>query len=99
MIERAYRLGEALGLAVWGMDEAGPYTTTPYPGTSWQLQSHPKRYPHEYPRNGTAKMLTLLSVNWVKTPTFQVGRFQRPLEFVGGFLNYRDPAYSAKGGV
>jgi hypothetical protein len=59
MIERAYRLGEALGLAVWGMDEAGPYTTTPYPGTSWQVQIHPKRYPHEYPRNGTAKMLTL----------------------------------------
>jgi hypothetical protein len=59
MIERAYQLGEALGLAVWGMDEAGPYTTTPYPGTSWQVQTHPKRYPHEYPRDGTAKMLTL----------------------------------------
>ena len=41
------------------MDEAGPYTTTPYPGTSWQAVLHPKRYPHEYPRNGTAKMLTL----------------------------------------
>jgi hypothetical protein len=41
------------------MDEAGPYTTTPYPGTSWQLELHPKRYPHEYPRDGTAKMLTL----------------------------------------
>jgi hypothetical protein len=41
------------------MDEAGPYTTTPYPGTNWQEQLHPKRYPHEYPRNGTAKMLTL----------------------------------------
>jgi hypothetical protein len=41
------------------MDEAGPYTTTPYPGSSWQLELHPKRYPHEYPRNGTAKMLTL----------------------------------------
>jgi len=59
MIERAYQVGEALGLAVWGMDEAGPYTTTPYPGTSWQLRAHPKRYPHEYPRDGTAKMLTL----------------------------------------
>jgi transposase len=44
---------------VWGTDEAGPYTTTPYPGASWQLEQHPKRYPHEYPRNGTAKMLTL----------------------------------------
>lgn len=52
-------MGEALGLAVWGTDEAGPYTTTPYPGASWQLELHPKRYPHEYPRNGTAKMLTL----------------------------------------
>jgi hypothetical protein len=52
-------VGEALGLAVWGMDEAGPYTTTPYPGTNWQLELHPKRYPHEYPRDGTAKMLTL----------------------------------------
>jgi hypothetical protein len=52
-------VGEALGLAVWGTDEAGPYTTTPYPGASWQLELHPKRYPHEYPRNGTAKMLTL----------------------------------------
>jgi hypothetical protein len=41
------------------MDEAGPYTTTPYPGSRWQLQLHPNRYPHEYPRNGTAKMLTL----------------------------------------
>ena len=59
MIERAYQLGEAQGLAVWGMDEAGPYTTTPYPGSTWQVQDHAKRYPHEYPRNGTAKMLTL----------------------------------------
>jgi hypothetical protein len=41
------------------MDEAGPYTTTPYPGTSWQVELHPQRYPHEYPRNGTAKLLTL----------------------------------------
>ena len=41
------------------MDEAGPYSTTPYPGTRWQLRLHPQRYPHEYPRNGTAKMLTL----------------------------------------
>jgi hypothetical protein len=47
MIERAYRFGEALGLAVWGMDEAGPYTTTPYPGSSWHQQQHPKRYPHQ----------------------------------------------------
>lgn len=52
-------MGEALGLAVWGMDEAGPYTTTPYPSASWQLEWPPKRYPHEYPRHGTAKLLTL----------------------------------------
>jgi hypothetical protein len=41
------------------MDEAGPYSATPYAGTSWHLQLHPKAYPHEYIRNGTAKMLTL----------------------------------------
>ena len=59
MIERAYLWGEALGLAVWGMDEAGPYSATPYAGSSWQLELHPKTYPHEYIRQGTAKMLTL----------------------------------------
>jgi hypothetical protein len=47
MIEPAYRFGEALGVAVWGMDEAGPYTTTPSPGSSWHQQQHPKRYPHQ----------------------------------------------------
>jgi DDE superfamily endonuclease len=41
------------------MDEAGPYSATPVEGTSWHLQLHPKTYPHEYIRNGTAKMLTL----------------------------------------
>lgn len=59
MIERAYLWGEALGLAVWGMDEAGPYSATPSAGSSWQLQLHPKTYPHEYIRHGTAKLLTL----------------------------------------
>jgi hypothetical protein len=59
LIERAYLWGEALGLAVWGMDEAGPYSATPYAGTSWHLQLHPKTYPHEYIRQGTAKLLTL----------------------------------------
>ena len=59
MIERAYVWGEALGLAVWGLDEAGPYSATPYAGTSWHLPLHPKEYPHEYIRHGTAKMLTL----------------------------------------
>jgi hypothetical protein len=41
------------------MDEAGPYSATPYAGTRWQLRLHPKVYPHEYIRHGTAKMLTL----------------------------------------
>lgn len=48
-----------MGLAVWVEDEAGPYQTVPYPGESWQPASHPVQQPHEYIRNGTAKMLTL----------------------------------------
>jgi hypothetical protein len=48
-----------MGLAVWVEDEAGPYQTVPYPGESWQPESHPVQQPHEYIRNGTAKMLTL----------------------------------------
>ena len=59
MIERAYRLAEELGIAVWCEDEAGPYQTKPYLGSSWQPEGHPARYPHEYQRNGTAKMMTL----------------------------------------
>ena len=59
MIERAYLEGEALGLAVWGEDEAGPYQTKPYPGQSWQPEGHPAHYPHEYVRTGTAKIMTL----------------------------------------
>jgi hypothetical protein len=47
-----------MGLAVWVEDEAGPYQTVPYPGGSWQLEAHPVQQPHEYIRNGTAKMLT-----------------------------------------
>lgn len=58
MIERAYQLGETLGLAVWGADEAGPYSTVPYPGNQWQPEGQPGRSPHEYPREGTAKLLT-----------------------------------------
>ena len=41
------------------MDEAGPFQTVPYPGSSWQAEGEPLRYPHEYIRDGTAKMLTL----------------------------------------
>lgn len=48
-----------MGLAVWVEDEAGPYQTGPYSGESWQPESHPALQPHEYIRNGTAKMLTL----------------------------------------
>jgi len=48
-----------MGLAVWVEDEAGPYQTVPCPGESWQPEGHPVRQPHEYIRNGTAKMLTL----------------------------------------
>lgn len=59
MIESAYLVGEQLGLAVWGEDEAGPYQTKPYPGQSWQPVGEPARYDHEYIRNGTAKLLTL----------------------------------------
>jgi transposase len=59
VIERAYRLGEALGLSVWNEDEAGPFQTLPYPGYQWQPEGRPARYSHEYIRNGTAKLLTL----------------------------------------
>jgi len=59
LIELAYRVAEALGIQLWCQDEAGPYQTIPYPGASWQAQGHPHLQPHEYIRNGTAKMLTL----------------------------------------
>jgi hypothetical protein len=49
-----------MGLAVWNEDEAGPYQAIPQPGESWQPVMQPKRYPHEYVRKGTAKLLTLL---------------------------------------
>ena len=59
MIERAYRLAEESGLALWCEDEAGPYQTKPYLGSSWQPEGYPARHPREYQRNGTAKMMTL----------------------------------------
>jgi transposase len=59
LIEAAYTLGEQLGLAVWTEDEAGPFQTVPYPGTSWQPAGEPVHQPHEYQRAGTAKLLTL----------------------------------------
>ena len=59
MIERAYRVGEALGLQVWTQDEAGPYQAIPQPGPSWRPEGEPAHRPHEYIRGGTAKLLTL----------------------------------------
>ena len=46
-------------MATWTVDQAGPYMTRPYAGQSWQPEEHPARLPHEYVRQGTAKMLTL----------------------------------------
>lgn len=60
MIERAYRQGEQLGLAVWNQDEAGPFSTLPYEGDTWEEDGQPCRQAHEYLPNGTAKLLTLL---------------------------------------
>jgi len=59
LIEKAYRTGETLGLAVWTMDQAGPFQTVAYPGSSWEPVGHPKHRAHEYIRTGTAKLLTL----------------------------------------
>jgi hypothetical protein len=59
LIEDAYRTGEAMGLAVWCTDQAGPFQAVPQPGQSWRPEGRPARQPHEYLRNGTAKALTL----------------------------------------
>ncbi|GAC1448941.1 MAG: hypothetical protein PVS3B1_34970 [Ktedonobacteraceae bacterium] len=59
MIELAYQVAEATGLPVWCQDEAGPYATRPQPGESWQPEGHPKLQPHEYLRDGGAKLMTL----------------------------------------
>ncbi len=48
-----------MGLPVWCTDQAGPFQTMPYPGQSWQPEGEPARQPHEYLRDGTAKVLTL----------------------------------------
>ena len=52
-------MGEAMGLPVWCTDQAGPFQTVPYPGRSWEPEGEPARQPHEYLRDGTAKVLTL----------------------------------------
>jgi len=59
LIEQAYRTAERLGLVVWTTDQAGPFQTVAYPGSSWEPMGHPKHRAHEYIRNGTAKLLTL----------------------------------------
>jgi hypothetical protein len=59
LIEDAYLTGEAIGLAVWCTDQAGPFQTVPQPGQSWRPEGNPARQPHEYLRDGTAKILTL----------------------------------------
>jgi hypothetical protein len=59
LIEDAYLKGEAMGLPVWCTDQAGPFRTVPHPGPSWRPEGDPARQPHEYLRDGTAKILTL----------------------------------------
>jgi hypothetical protein len=59
LIEHAYRLSSEAGIAVWCQDEAGPYSTAPYQGQSWQQQEKPQQQSHEYLPDGTAKLLTL----------------------------------------
>lgn len=44
---------------MWCEDEAGPYQAIPQSGHSWQPTGLPERYPHEYLRGGTAKLLML----------------------------------------
>lgn len=46
-------------MVVWCADEAGPYQAIPQPGASWQPSGEPARYPHQYVRGGTVKLLTL----------------------------------------
>ena len=48
-----------MGLPVWCTDQAGPFQTMPYAGQSWRPEGKPARQPHEYLRDGTAKILTL----------------------------------------
>ena len=48
-----------MGLPVWCTDQAGPFQTVPHPGPSWRPEGQPARQPHEYLRDGTAKLLTL----------------------------------------
>jgi hypothetical protein len=56
LIEAAYT---QTALSVWTEDEAGPFSTAPFPGQHWRPLEKPVCYPHEYLRQGTAKQLTL----------------------------------------
>ncbi len=47
------------GVDQWCQDEAGPYQAIPQTGEDWHLQGYPRRLPHEYAREGTAKLLAL----------------------------------------
>jgi DDE superfamily endonuclease len=58
VIEQAYVGAEAAGVAVWCQDEAGPFQTVPQAGQSWEPVGKARCQPHEYERNGTAKLLT-----------------------------------------
>ena len=43
---RLHREGEKkMGISVWGVDQAGPFQTMPYPGSSWEPQGKPARQP------------------------------------------------------
>lgn len=59
MIDRAYGWAESWGVSLWTQDEAGPFQTIPYAGHAWGPEGQPRCQPHEYIRNGTAKVLTL----------------------------------------
>jgi hypothetical protein len=59
VIEWAYQAAEQAGIPLWCQDEAGPYQTIPHPGSDWHPAGKPKQQPHEYLRDGTAKLLTL----------------------------------------
>lgn len=59
LIEAGYTQAAQLGRDLWCEDEAGPFQTAPVPGASWQPEGQPATAPHDYLRNGTAKLLTL----------------------------------------
>jgi hypothetical protein len=48
-----------MGLPAWCTDQAGPFQAVPHPGPSWRPEGQPARRPHEYLRDGPAKVLTL----------------------------------------